>query len=58
MIKSQQDVIRELEKQLCDLKSNEKENKEKIKTLAKSIDYLRTSLNSSYKVLNDIETTV
>ncbi|MGR5868949.1 hypothetical protein ACT7C5_20165 [Bacillus pacificus] len=24
MIKSQQDVIRELEKQLCDLKSNEK----------------------------------
>lgn len=58
MIKSQQDVIRELEKQLCDLRFNEKENKEKIKTLAKSIDYLRTSLNSSYKVLNDIETTV
>lgn len=48
----------EKEKQLCDLKFNEKENKERIKTLAKSIEYLHNALNSSYEALNDIETTV
>lgn len=58
MIQSQQEVISELEKQLCDLKCNESENKERIKTLTKSIGYLRNLLNNCHKLFNDIESTV
>ncbi|UZD48723.1 hypothetical protein [Peribacillus frigoritolerans] len=53
MIKNQQMVIKKLESELAELKFNEKENKTRIKNLAKSIEYLRNSLKNSQKALEE-----
>ncbi|WP_028401045.1 hypothetical protein [Ectobacillus panaciterrae] len=53
MLQKQKEVIRELEKDLVELKFQEKENKERIQNLTKSIEYLRSSLKHSEKALEE-----
>ena len=47
LLEAQRKSIVELEEELTELKFNEEENREKIKTLSKSIDLLRDVLNKS-----------
>ena len=44
MLKEQKEAIRKLEHELIDLKINQKSNDDKVKTLKKSIDYLKEAL--------------
>ncbi|GLI84671.1 hypothetical protein ANABIO32_23820 [Rossellomorea marisflavi] len=51
----QKKIILNLEQQLSEFKFNTKENKEQIKNLEKSIDFLRNSLSNSQSALNNFD---
>lgn len=53
MIKAQKTAILRLEEELAALKFDEEKNKEKIKNLAKSIEYLRASLRNCEKFIEE-----